>query len=214
MMMLAPAPLLAQFYSGRALLRNEGGTWLNQSPAPPVIAIFADSLVQTQAGHTARIEAEGSTVLIGPETVVQFQGEELALDHGTLHVDSSTELRVLIGCVTVVPVNSQRTLFDVTNVDGKVKVSALKSDAKIHLHTTAHRTKQSSSSDSIVHEGEEKTRSEHCGGGFIRPVTGTSMNVGWLDTAAAKFGAGVIVIGVTACILLCFNDDPISPWKP
>jgi hypothetical protein len=207
---IAPAPLLAQ-YSERALLRSNGGTWLNESPAPAVSAIFPDSLVQTQADHPARIEAEGSTVMIAGETVVQFQGHELALDHGRLQLDTSREMVVLIGCITVSPVNADRTQYDVTDVDGKVRVVASKNDVKIHVHGGVHRSKQGASSDIIVHEGEEKTRSEHCGA-LIRPADGVSPG-GLLDSTGAKVAGGAIILGGGLCVIFC-NDNPVSPSKP
>jgi hypothetical protein len=211
MIVIVPSPLLAQ-YSERALLRNDGGTWLNETPAPAVSAIFPDSLIQTQANHTARIEAEGSSAQISPETVVQYQGLELALDHGMLQLDTSREMKVLIGCITVTPVNSDRTQYRVIDVDGKVKIAAFKSDVKVHLHGAARRSKQSSSSDFIVHEGEEKTHGEHCGGFLPRPADGTGIQTGWLDSTAAKVAGGTAI--ALTCYLICRGDDPISPSKP
>ena len=211
MIVIVPSPLLAQF-SERALLRNDGGTWLNETPAPPVSAIFPDSLIQTQANHTARIEAEGSSVQISPETVVQYQGAELALDHGTLQLDTAREMKVLIGCISITPVNSDRTQYSVTDVDGRVKINALKSDVKVHLHGAVRRSKQSGSSDFIVHEGEEKTHSEHCGGFLQRPADETGIHTGWLDSPGAIIGGGV-AIAVT-CYWICRGDEPISPSKP
>jgi hypothetical protein len=207
---IAPTPLLAQ-YSERALLRTDGGTWLNDNPAPAVSAIFPDSLIQTQANHSARIEADGSTVLIGPETVVQYQGQELALDHGTLKLDTSREWKVLIGCITITPVEPNRTQYDVTDVNGKVEISALAKDVKVHLHSTAHQAKQSSNSDFVVHEGEQKSHREHCGGGFLTPSPGDEPLLN--STAAKLLGAGLIVAGCVA--LFCFGSTaPISPWQP
>lgn len=211
MIVIAPSPLLAQ-YSERALLRNDGGTWLNETPAPAVSAIFPDSLIQTQAAHTARIEAEGSTAQISPETVVQYQGLELALDHGILQLDTSREMKVLIGCITITPINSDRTQYRVIDVDGKVKIAAFKSDVKVHLHGAAHRTKQSNSSDFVVHQGEEKAHSEHCGGYLPRPADGTGIQPVWLDSTAAKIAGGGLI--ALTCIEICHGDDPISPSKP
>ncbi|HTC49419.1 MAG TPA: hypothetical protein VK722_19010 [Candidatus Aquilonibacter sp.] len=210
----APSSLLAQ-RSDRGMLSNDGGTWLNESPAPAVTAIFPDSLVQTQAGHTARITMEGSEVLIRPETMFQFQGGELALDHGSLQVDTARGLKVLIGCITVDPVTSDRTQFDVTDVDGKVKVSALRHDAKIHLHGKAQGAKQGGgSTDTIVHEGQQLTRSEHCGGALLRPSEALDANGGWLDSLGAKIAGGAIIVGITCYALCRTNPGPVSPWQP
>ena len=58
MILIGSTTLTAQT-TGRALVHSDGGTWLNDSPAPAISAIFPDSLVQTQSGHAARINAEG-----------------------------------------------------------------------------------------------------------------------------------------------------------
>jgi hypothetical protein len=208
---VAPTSLLAQ-RSDRGMLSNDGGTFLNESPAPPLTAIFPDSLVQTQAGHNARITMDGSKVEIRPETMFQFQGGELALDHGILQVDTARRLKVLIGCITVDPVTADRTQFEVKDIDGKVKVSALKSDARIHLHTKMQEAKEGAhSSDTIVHEGQELTRSEHCGGAFWTPKPDPGP---WLDSTAAK-AIGVGIVGGLLCYALCnTNPNPVSPWQP
>ena len=213
MIAVVPASLNAQV-TDRGLLYSDGGTWLNESPAPAVTAIFPDSLVQTQSGHSARINMEGTTVLIGSETLFQFQGNELALDHGNLQLDTAQGMKVLIGCITVTPVTSDRTQYSVVDVDGKVKVAASKNDVKIHLHGSASRTKQGASSDLIVREGEKVTRQERCGAP-ARPAegqnaSGPALNSPWF------WGTGLVAVGVITCLgLVCRpSDDPVSPSKP
>lgn len=211
--MLLPASLFAQSQDpNRGLLHNDGGTWLNDAPVPTVAAIFPDSLVQTQKGHTARIDVEGSSVLIQPETMVQFQGHELVLDHGSLQLDTSTQMEVIVGCITITPVSSDRTEYDVSDRDGKVKISAAKKDVKIHSHGAVHKSKEGSS-DATVHEGERTTRGEHCAG-VVTVQEAQGVAPGILDGKAAMITAG-IVAGTLTCIGLCHDDDPpISPSKP
>jgi hypothetical protein len=110
----------------RTLLHSDGDTWLNENPAPATAAIFRDSLVRTHKGYRARIDAEGSSVLFGPETVVQFQGSDLTLDHGSLRLHTATEMTVIVGCIGINPLSSDRIHYDVTHIDGKVKVIAYK----------------------------------------------------------------------------------------
>jgi hypothetical protein len=214
MIVVAPVSLTAQETDRtlRGLLHNDGGTWLNGAPAPATAAIFADSLVQTQAGYTARINTEGSTALIGPETVMQFQGSELALDHGTLQLDTAREMKVLIGCVTVTPTSSDRTQFNVTDVDGRVKVVAVKNDVKIHLHGAVFKTKQGTSSDMIVREGEQAARADRCAAP-ARPTEGADARPSILNNPWAS-GTGLVVIGALTCWALCRGDAPVSPSKP
>ena len=214
MIVVAPASLMAQTSDRelRGLVSSDGGTWLNGSPAPAISAIFPDSLLQTQEGHTARINVEGSTVLVGSETIVQFQGNELALDHGSLQLDTAREMKVLIGCVTVSPITSDRTQYTVTDVDGKVKVVALKNDVKIHLHGALTKSKQGASADVIVREGEQAARRDRCGAA-IRPTEGLNATGAFLDNPWV-WGTGIAAAAVVACMGLCHGDDPLSPWKP
>lgn len=210
MIVILPTSLLAQD-ANRGMLYNDGGTWLNENPAPASAAIFPDSLVQTQKGHVARIDVEGSTVLVGPETMVQFQGHELVLDHGSLRVDTAREMEVIVGCISIIPNNSDLTQYDVTDVDGRVRIVAFKKDVKVQSHGGAlRRPKPSASSDALVREGQQATREEHCGG----PTTPTqTANAAILNTRVAE-GLGIAAVGALICLGLCREDDPVSPAKP
>jgi hypothetical protein len=212
MIVLIPSSLLAQV-SDRALLRSNGGTWLNGSPAPDTSTIFRDSLIQTQKAHSARIDAEGSSVVVQPETVVQYEGDELMLDHGSLQLGTASQMKVRVDCLTVIPITEDRTQYDVTDVDGKVKVAALRHDVKIHYAGgNLRKSKQNGSSDVIVHEGEQATREEHCGAA-IKPTAGLDAEGAILNSPWA-WKIGLVAAGIVACIGLCHGDDPISPWKP
>src|SRR3984885_6038085 len=102
MVVILPTLVLTQD-SSRAMLHNDGGVWLNGNPAPNSSAIFLHDLVQTQKGSLAKIDAEGSTVTVQPETVVQFEGDELVLDHGGLQLNTSRGMKVRVNCLIVIP---------------------------------------------------------------------------------------------------------------
>ena len=207
MIVIVPASMAAQG-TDRALLHSDGGTWLNGKPAPASSAIFRNDHIETQAAHSAKIDVEGSTVMILPNTVVQFEGDELVLDHGSLQLNTVRQIKVRVNCVTVIPVTADWTQYDVSDIDGKVKVSAYKKDVKIHAPSAARRAKQGASTDNIVHEGEQSTREEKCGAGAW-PTPGTAPI---LDRPVA-IGVGVGLIALT-CIIICRGDDPVSPSKP
>jgi hypothetical protein len=210
MIIILPISLMAQD-ANRGLLHSDGGTWLNEVQAPAIAAIFPDSLVQTQADHVATIDVAGSNVLIQPETMVQFQGHELALDHGGLQLDTSTEMEVIVGCITITPIRSDRTQYDVINANGRVRVDATKSDVKIHLHSgVVRKSKQGASSDIIVHQGEHATRSERCGAMEQTPKSASGLP---LDSLPAVM-LGLAVVGTLICLGVCHGDDAISPAKP
>ena len=208
MIVILPTSLMAQ-NSARAMLHDDGGVWLNGSPAPNSSAIFLHDLVQTQKGNWAKIDADGSTVTAQPETIVQFEGDELVLDHGSLQLNTSRGMKVRVNCITVIPLTQDWNRYDVTDVDGRVMVAAHQNDVKIHYQGAATRlSKQAASSDVTVHQGEQVTREERCGAP-ARPAeaTGTTLNSIW-----AK-GAGIAAVGILTCWALCRGDEPVSPSK-
>jgi hypothetical protein len=206
MIVIVPASMAAQG-TDRALLHSDGGTWLNGKPAPASSAIFPNDYIQTQTAHSAKIDVEGSTVMMLPDTVVQFEGDELVLDHGSLQLNTARQLKVRVNCITVIPVTADWTRYDVSDVDDKIKVSAYKKDVRIHAPSAARRSKQTGSIDNIVHEGERTTRDEKCGGA-ARPAADKAL----LNSPVA-IGGGVGLIALT-CIIICRSDDPVSPSKP
>jgi hypothetical protein len=208
MIVILPTSLMAQ-NSARAMLHDDGGVWLNGNPAPNSSAIFLHDLVQTQKGNWAKIDADGSTVTVQPETIVQFEGDELVLDHGSLQLNTSRGMKVRVNCITVIPLTQDWNRYDVTDVDGRVVVVAHQNDVRIHYQGAATRlSKQARSSDVTVHQGEQVTREERCGAP-ARPAeaTGTTLNSIW-----AK-GAGIAAVGILTCWALCRGDEPVSPSK-
>lgn len=209
-----PVSLSAQG-TGGAILHSAGGVVVNNSAVPASMAVFPNDLIETQKGAAARIEATGSSVDIGQETMVQFANDELFLDHGSLSVNTSRGMRVRVGCVTVTPVNpSEWTHYDVIDLDGKVTVHSLKSDVYIDSRSKNPQDvkKPSSSTHDLVRESEQKSREEKCGGAYLKADARPGIGA-WMNSTTAKIIGGVIVGGV-ACIGLCRDDDPISPHKP
>ena len=208
-----PVSLLAQ-EAASAILRSNGGVLLNRNPAPASSALYSDDLIETQKAP-ARIEASGSAADLNPGTMLQFEGAELVLDHGSLAVNTSRGLRVRIGCVTVTPVNTAEwTHYEVSDVNGKITVSASKSDVYIDSRSSNQQPtgKRPQSDRAIVREGEQKSRDEKCGAADLDndrlPGQGAIMNSPWARGAAA---AG---IGGLVCWAICQSDNPLSPSDP
>jgi hypothetical protein len=213
MMVILPASVMAQD-SAQAVLHDDGGVWLNGNPAPNTSAIFLHDLVQTQKGNLAKIDADGSTVTVQPETIVQFEGDELFLDHGGLQVNTSAGLKVRVNCITVIPLTQDWNRYDVTDVDGRVMVAAHQNDVKIHYQyqgAAARRSKLPASSDVTVHQGEQVTREERCGAA-ARPADAVGAATATLDAPWA-IGIGAVAIGVITCWALCRGGEPVSPSK-
>jgi hypothetical protein len=214
MTVLVPLSLSAQ-EAGGAILHNTGsGVFVNESTAPASIAVFPNDVVKTEKGFVARLQFTGSEAEINSETIVQFNPSELALDHGSVTVNTSRGVRVRVGCITVTPVrDSLWTHYQVLDVNGKVTVSALKDD--VYIDASPKNPQQINERErernrSLVHEGEQKSREEKCGGVDLKtpPGLGAALNSPW------AIGAAAVGIGAIACLGLCHDDDPVSPSKP
>jgi hypothetical protein len=216
-MAILPVSLTAQESAGAILHSSGVGVQVNKNPAPASIALYRNDLVETQRAAAARIEITGSSADISQETMVQFESEELVLDHGSLSVNTSRGLRVRVGCVTVVPVNqADWTHYEVADVDGKVTVWARKSDVYIDAKSRnvqpAKQSAQSKSERSIVRESEQKSRDEKCAAAEGRRSAAAAgpgvLSSPWAIAAGAGGAAGI------ACWGLCHNDEPVSPSSP
>jgi hypothetical protein len=200
-----------------AILRTSAaGVTVNEKAAVNSQALYSDDFIQTGKNASARIESTGSSVVISAETIVQFEGDELVLDHGVLSVNTSVGLRVRVGCLTVTPVNETNwTHYEVSDRDGKMTVSALKNDAYINERSkNPKEAKQPErSGHEMVREGEQKSREDKCGGGYVKS-SATTPGVGPILNSpyARLIGAGAI--GIVTCFALCKNDDPLSPSMP
>lgn len=212
-----PASLWAQDSVAAILQSNGVDVFVNHNTVPASTALFVNDLVETHKNAAARIEVTGSTADINSETMVEFDGGELALDHGSLSVHTSRGLKVRIGCLTVTPVNANDwTQYEVMDTDGKVAIHATQNDVYIDARSKNPQEIKhpERSSRDIVRQGEEKSRDEKCGGAYMNqppamPGLGAVLNSPW------AVATGVAGIGAVACLgLLCRNDDPASPARP
>jgi hypothetical protein len=214
MSVLLPLSLSAQEAAGAILHSSGSGVFVNESAVPASIAVFPNDVIKTEKDVVARLEVTGSEAEINPETIVQFNPSELALDHGSVTVTTSRGVRVRVGCITVTPVHdSQWTHYQVLDVNGKVTVSALKDD--VYIDASLKNPQQINERErertrSLVHEGEQKSREEKCGGAALKtpPGLGAALN------SPYAIGVGAVDVGVMACLGLCHDDDPVSPAKP
>jgi hypothetical protein len=195
------------------MLHSDGGAWLNGKPAPNSSAIFPHDLLQTRNESTAKIDVDGSTVTIQPGTLVQHEGDELVLDHGSLQLNSARGMRVRVNCITFTPVTQEWTRYDVIDSGGKVMVVAHENDVKIHYpHVAARQSKDAGSSDVTVHRGEQVTRDERCGA-VSKTGQGLGAKEALLDSPWVKW-TGIAAVGAITCFALCRDPNPVSPDKP
>jgi hypothetical protein len=217
MVILCPFSLAAAD-TGSAVLHSEGGVWVNGFEIAGSTVVFPGDLLETKPGFVANVDAEGSSVLIQPESVVKFQGTFLSLEHGSVSVGTSTSMSVRVNCIKVEPVSSERTQYEVSDVSGTVQVAARKNDVNITVGGVSGVVQKThpegdSSLSTVVHEGQQATRQEStaCGAPARPGSAGNGLNTKWLEIGGGV-GAGVIVL----CLLLCKGSGPsnVSPSTP
>ena len=106
-------------------------------------------MIETKPGFVANLDADGSSVLIQPESIVKFQGNFLDLEHGSVAVGTSTSMSVHVNCIKVEPVSTDRTQYDVADVSGTVQVVAHKND--VNIRGGANLKKPTTDESSQVH---------------------------------------------------------------
>ena len=99
---VVPASLFAAD-SGAAMLYGNGPTWLNGSSLPKSSAVFSGDLVQTAPGSVAKINASGSSLMVLSDSLVQYEGSAVNLDHGSVTVSTSKAMAMRAGDVAVTP---------------------------------------------------------------------------------------------------------------
>ena len=178
-------------------------------------AVFPGDSLETRPGSSANLSLDGSTVLIGPESVTKLQTNLLELDHGTVFVGTSKGFKVKVNCLTAVPVLSEWTQYEVSDVNGSVQVAARKDD--VNVERAMDRRKPSPATEashgSTVHETEQRSfdASEICGPGAAPLRASSTLSPKWIWGGAG--GAGLLL-----CILLCRGSggtvQPLSQTAP
>jgi hypothetical protein len=207
MVAIFPAALFSADQPG-AMLHTQGTTLLNGSSIVRSSAIFSGDLVQTNKDSIANINATGSTVLVLNGSLVQYEGSSIKLEHGGVTVSTLKLLATQVGGVTVSPVSSVWTEFEVRNIDGRVRIVARKGDLDI----------SDSSGATTLAQGQETTRDQsgsqkgNQGKKRAGGATAPAATPGILDSPVAIGIATGVVGGVTAWALIK-SDNPASPVK-
>src|SRR5437773_10275799 len=130
MVMIFPAALFAADQPA-AMLYSHGTALLNGNTIARSSAVFSGDLIQTNRDSVANINATGSSVLVLNESLVQYEGSTLKLEHGGVVISSSKLLATCAGYVKVSPVVTVWTEFEFRDVDGKVMMVVRKADVTI-----------------------------------------------------------------------------------
>jgi len=213
LVVLFPFSLLAAD-SSAAMLYVNGPAWVNGAHVPrPSSAIFSGDLLQTRSDSVANINQPGSTVRVQSDSLVQFEGSSIRVDHGGVTVaTSSKSMMTTAGDIKISAASSAWTEFNVADVDGTVRIVARKGDLTIDdgsetvTLTQGQETTRDETSDNSSDKNSKKKKKQ--AGGATPGARG-----GILNSPLAIGVAGGAAIGVTTWVLLK-SDNPASPAKP
>ncbi len=213
LIVLFPGSLFAAD-SNAAMLYTNGAAWVNGAHVPrSSSAIFSGDLLQTRSDTVANINQPGSSITVLADSLVQFEGVSVDIQHGGVTVSTSKGIAATAGDVKVAPASNAWTEFNVTDVDGTVRIAARKGDLTISdgkdvvtLAQGQDTTRDESSGNSDKDNNKKKNKKRQAGA--VPAAGGGIMN----SPYAIGIGAGAI-IGVTTWVLIK-NDNPASPTKP
>ena len=212
LLILVPASLLAAD-SNAAMLYTTGTAWVNGLHVPRTSsAIFSGDLLQTRSDSVANINSAGSSITVLSDSLVRFDGSGVNIEHGGVTVSTSKGVATTAGDVKVFPASNSWTEFNVTDVDGTVRIAARKGDLTIFdgkdTVTLAQGQETTRDEQSDQSDKENKKKSKRRGTGAAPGAQGGILN----SPIAVGIGAGVIA-GVTIWVL-SQDDNPASPSKP
>jgi len=194
--------------SSPAMLYARGTAWINGGAVPRTSAVFPGDLVQTRSDSVASINASGSNVVVLADSLVKFEGPDVALEHGSLRVATSKGLSTHTGDVTVAPASNGWTEFEVKQVsDDAVQIVAQKGDVTVSDGSTTSTLSQGQQT-TVDNSAEKKKKKRRKGGGAV-PASGGAV----LDSPIVIYGGAAAVGGLLTWVLLQ-DSNPVSNSQP
>ena len=190
-----------------AMVYTHGSALLNGMGIPTSSAIFKGDLIETSPESVANINATGSTILVLNNSIVQYEGSSVTLEHGGVTVSTSKSLAARAEDIRIAPISSSLTEFEVKDVDGKVRISARKGDLTI-TDDSGVTTTLAQGQETTREESESQKEKKRKKAGGAAPAAGG----GVLDSPVA-IGIGTGIIAGTAAYVLIKSDNPASPTK-
>ena len=212
LVLVFPAGLFAGDMTPAAMVYSHGGTMLNGSAVPRSSALFSGDLVQTGADSVANINSTGSTVLVLNDSLIQYEGDSLKLEHGGVSISTSKSMSASAGDVRISPAKGVLTEFEVRDVDGRVQIAARKGDLSVtDQNGTAMlaQGQETTKGESSAQQSSKKNKRRQAGPvpGAVPGSAGAILDSPWV----IGIGGGAI-IGVTTWVLVQ-SDNPASPTK-
>lgn len=211
LLLLFPCSLLAAD-SNAAMLYTNGPAWVNGAHVPRAsFSIFSGDLLQTRSDSVANINQPGSTITVLSDSLVQFQGASVDIQHGGVTVSTSKGTSTTAGDVKITPASYAWTEFNVLDVDGRVQIAARKGDLMVNdgKETFTLAQGQETTRDESAPDSDNSKKKKKKQAGAAAPAAG-----GGILSSPYAIGIGAAAIaGITTWVLIK-NDNPASPAVP
>jgi hypothetical protein len=215
LVILFPLSLLAAD-SGAAMLYTNGAAWVNGAHVPRASsAIFSGDTLQTRADTVANINLPGSSITILADSLVEYRGAAVEIDHGGVSVSTSKQVGALAGDVKITPASLAWTEFNVTDTDGNVHIFANKgallvidANGKMTTLQQGQQTTTPESSQDADNNNNGKKKNKKQAAGANPAAQGGILNSPW-----AVGGGAIAVAGLTVWVLTR-SSAPASPSQP
>ena len=122
LVVVCAAAMLPAQTSG-AMLYASGKVTLNGAAVVDSSSIFAGDRLVTSDGSIVSLNRSGSSVVVSPNSTVEYKKSAVEVIAGTAHVNTVNGMSAEVGQVTVAP-KDQSAKFDVVRVDNQVMVTS------------------------------------------------------------------------------------------
>ncbi len=213
LLLLFPGSMLAAD-SNAAMLYINGAAYVNDARVPRAsAAIFSGDMLQTRPNSVANINEPGSSITVLSDSLVQFEGKSVDIQHGGVTVSTSKGVGASAGDVKITPKSNAWTEFKVVDIDGTVKIHAEKGDLLVDngsnvLTLAQGQPDQTVDENNPAAKNSKKKKNKNQAPGASPAAGGGALS----SPIAIGVGAGAI-LGITTWVLVK-SSNPASPSKP
>lgn len=213
LLILFPGSLFAAD-SNAAMLYTNGPVWVNGAHVPRASsAVFSGDLLQTRSDSVANINEPGSSITVHSDSLIQFDIASVRIEHGGVTISTSKGVGTTAGDVKVTPATFGWTEFNVSDVDGVVRIAARKGDLTINDGTgiftlqQGQETTRDEQSPDTDKNGKKKNKKRQAAG--AAPAAG-----GGILSSPVAIGVGAAAVTGLTVWVLTRSSNPASPAQP
>jgi hypothetical protein len=168
-----------------AMLNASGKVQVNGGTVPRSTALLSGDRIQTQSDSVANITANGSSVMVMPNSSLEFQGDAVQLIQGGVVIATSKGMLAKAYGWTVSPGSQKQSKFEVAENEDSVIFAAQQGSVTV----------SDGKETSTVQEGQHTTKKKKRGGAA---AAGTSSGppvktIAILTGAAGAAAAGIVL---------------------